>query len=132
MLKIYVAGSSKELDRCERVISLLREGGIEITHAWTLDVRAHGANVADDAILLPALRADMVKGVGRAEKVLVLVGGEPMRGALVELGGAFLTGVELHIAGDTSKEPWARALGQRFHATDDDAVRVLIESSRRW
>lgn len=122
---VYVAAASTEIDRAESVIARLRAGGITITHDWTTLVRACGANTGDDAILLPALRDDMLIGVRNADIVLVLAGNSST-GKHVELGGAFLCrGVSVHISGDCSKEPWLRALGEKFYASDDEAIAAL-------
>jgi hypothetical protein len=133
-LRVYVAGASSELDRAELVIRKLREVGVTITLDWTTNVREHGAGndggVPDD-VLLPVLRADMVEGVGRADLVLMLAGAKST-GKHVELGGAFLTGVEILVSGPVHNEPWLRALGQRFYESDDLAIAAITERLRRW
>ena len=134
-MRVYVACSSKEIERAERAIDRLRGNRVEVTHDWTVPMRAHGLvdAVLTDEVLLPELRADMVRGVGRAEKVLYLASAANFgQGRFVELGGAFLTGVEIYVAGDVTGEPWARALGNRFYATDEDALVALIDASHRW
>lgn len=134
-MQVYVACSSKEIERAERAIAALRALGIDITHDWTVPMRKHGpgndANL-DDRVLLPELRNDMVLGVAKAQWVLYLASAENFgQGRFVELGGAFLTGVRIMVAGDVSKEPWARALGTVTYATDDAAIAALGRAHTR-
>jgi hypothetical protein len=69
-MKIYLAASSKDIDRAERLIALLRAFNHEITFDWPAHIRANpgGANVGTDEqleeaaelCLRGALDADLV------------------------------------------------------------------------
>lgn len=128
-MKIYVACSSKEIDRAERVIAALRADGHVITHDWTVPMREHGPGNdghLDDSVLLPELRDDLILGVEPAAVVLYLASAVNFgQGRFVELGGAFMSHTRIVVAGDVSKEPWARALGLQFYVTDEDAIAAL-------
>lgn len=72
--RVYVAGPSAELDRCERVIARVREAGIKVTHDWTPAVRkwiAGGRPGYPEAKLLEHGAADL-SGIASADVVLLL------------------------------------------------------------
>ena len=50
-MKIYVAASSKELERAERIMAALRARGHEITFDWTVPIRERAARGEPDAKL---------------------------------------------------------------------------------
>lgn len=81
--RVYVAGPSAELQRCERVIATVRDLGIRVTHDWPAALAAgHG-----DLALAPACLA----GVAAADLVLVLApAGGTTIGAWAEMGAALV------------------------------------------
>jgi hypothetical protein len=91
MTRIYVAGPSRELERCERVIAAVRDRGHMITHDWAAVMRAVGTPDSDleDEMLRPYL-ADDLGGVHHAQSLLVLLPtrGHTSSGLFVELGYA--------------------------------------------
>lgn len=132
---IYVAGSSREIERAERVIAALRSHGLRISHDWTAVMRCHGpdAHLADE-VLLPCLRDDLEEGVFAAEHVLLLAPapGVPTMGMWVELGAAWAHAMRIVSAGDCTACPWIRALvpaEDRF-ATDDEAIAHVVQLVR--
>ncbi len=128
MTGVYVAGSSKEIDRAERVIYELRSRGVEITHDWTASMRKHGPEAElDEETLLRELRLDLVVGVQLAEHVLVLAPISMSTGVWVELGVAWGSRVKIHSAGDLAICPWLRLCADMQHATDDEAISWLGE-----
>lgn len=137
---VYVAASSAEIARAERVIATLRAAGCVITHAWPEVMRANPPDAEmTDAKLLPELRTDIDIGVGEAVHVLFLAPTTPSTGFYVELGAAYAFGMarqglglpanSLHIAGP-GPHAWCRALGDFFY-TDDDADIAGILGARR-
>lgn len=130
-MKVYVAGSSKEIERAERVIAALRERGIEITFDWPAQVRAVGsANEGPDEVLLPALLECLEAGVFGADIVLVLAPTKPSTGVWVELGTAWAHAMRIDTAGDLAIHPWLRALANVSHRSDDEAVGAIVELAR--
>ncbi len=88
-MKIYVAGSSKELDRVEGVIARLRSAGHMITHDWTKAVRAAPDDHAiTDEHARQCAEAD-VRGVYDADVVWLLIPEVKSEGAFFELGAAW-------------------------------------------
>jgi len=87
-VKVYVAGSSKEMERAERVMNALRAAGHEITADWVAKIREVGvANPADFTVRLAAAQADL-DGVNNADAFVFLhpAPGVQTTGAWVELG----------------------------------------------
>ncbi len=101
-MKLYIAGSSKDLDRCERAIAAVRALGHEVTFDWCAHVRSSpsGANVGSDAVLAEAARLCLA-GVMRAHLLWLLVPAvdKPSAGAWWEVGAADMAGVRI-IASD--------------------------------
>lgn len=131
---VYVAASSREIDRAEAVIAALRSRGVTISHDWTAVMRQHGpdASLADEA-LLPALLDDLERGVFRAGFVLLLALDptiERRDGMHVELGAAWAHMVHTIAAGDLSGTPWLRALVNERFDTDDAAIAHVVQLVR--
>ena len=92
-MKIYVAGSSAELDRASNAMAFVRGRGHEITHDWVADIqreRIEGGR--EDHELGPHeqmafARADL-QGVTAADLLWLLVPDTTSTGAWVELGWA--------------------------------------------
>ncbi len=132
-MSVYVAGSSSELERAERVIGALRDGGVEITHDWTRGVRdARERGIVDDASLSPgeayaAAREDH-DAVRRSDAFLLLAPTTPTRGAWVELGLALASvpGAVV-VSGAASGDSIFTRLADRIFHTDDAAVAWLTE-----
>lgn len=131
---IYVAASSAELDRAERVIATLRALGVTVSHDWCAVMRRHGPDAGlSDAVLLPELRADLTSGVFGAGVVLVLAPDPkiPRRdGMHVELGVAWAHWLRIVVAGDVASLPWLRALMDEHHAEDADAIAAIVQLVR--
>lgn len=93
-LRVYVIGSSAEIERAESVIARLRSERIEITYDWPANVRqVRAAGYASDAALSDAAARDAamrdVEGVDGADLVLLLAPAAPSFGAGFEFGVAF-------------------------------------------
>lgn len=85
-MKIYVIGSTHEIERTRAIMAALREAGHEITHDWTVNVERLGATPQDEDQALADARADAA-GIRAAEHVVFLVSPDrPQRGGHVEMG----------------------------------------------
>lgn len=138
-VKVYVAGSSAELERAQRAIDFIRSIGWEVVHDWVADVRRERLEGGrQDSDLSDEERRTFahkdLTSVGDAELVWLLVPNNPSTGAWVELGYALaLTRVLIHIApriiasGPAAAGNLFCSLLDRFD-TDEDA---MAELSRR-
>lgn len=88
-ITVYVAGSSRDLERAERVIAELRAiPGVEVPVDWPAQMRAHGPDEGLSAEERHGFALEDAAGVERA-RVLVLLRPTPetpSAGAWVELG----------------------------------------------
>jgi hypothetical protein len=85
----YVAGPSRELDRCEQVMARLRASGVRITHDWAASVRRiEGLGTALlDAEQEQEAIADL-GGVASADVLIVLTPRNGISSCWVEMGAA--------------------------------------------
>lgn len=130
-LAVYVAASSREIDRAEAVIAALRSRGVTISHDWCAVMRRLGpdAGLADE-VLLPELVADLERGVFGAGFMLLLAPTHPSTGMWVELGAAWSHCVHTIAAGDLSAHPWLRALVLEAFVTDEEAIARAVQLVR--
>lgn len=132
MLKVYVAGSSDELDRAEQVIARLRAAGITVTSTWAENIRKVGASNPRDASREQRGHWSHVclSEVDAAQVVLFLAPGRGHgRGGYYEVGYANAKGKHLLASGDTVQSIFL-ALGREFE-TDHEAIRYLVDLARR-
>lgn len=131
---VYVAAPSREIERAEAVIAALRSRGVAISHDWTVPMRQHGPDACvPDSVLLPALLADLERGVFGADFVLLLAPTHPTTptmGMWVELGAAWAHMVHTVSAGGLTACPWLRALVTERFDTDDQAIAHLVQLVR--
>lgn len=136
--RVYVAGPSAELERCEKVIARVREAGIAVTCDWTPLVRAWleaGSPERPDEALLAEGGADLA-GVAAADAVLLLTPATPGgagAGYWTEQGAALALRKPVIL----SMGPTPEATGQRgspvfavfchIARTDKAALRMLRE-----
>jgi nucleoside 2-deoxyribosyltransferase len=118
--KVYVAGSSAELERCEAAIARLERAGVHVTSTWPIVVRDAGAGNPRDASR-DRRRLLSVSDLGQvrdADLVWVLVPPLdcPTRGAWLEAGYAHGLGKLVVFSGDTLQSIFC-ATGTEF--TDD-------------
>jgi nucleoside 2-deoxyribosyltransferase len=131
-MRIYVAGSSRELGRAEGVIGALRAMGHDITHDWTIEVAFSRSRGQTDATYSEEFRRrtawEDVKGVLRADVVVVLIPSldRPSRGAWVELGIALDAAHKPFTicVGDYSQSIFC-ALADRRALKDEDVIAAL-------
>lgn len=130
-VRIYVSGPSRDLERCERAIALCRDLGAEITHDWTIDVRAHaGMSTPEDPDVQRALAQADIDGVRSADAVVFLDGEHASPGRWVEVGAAIGLGIPVIASVPAGCRPyiWHRLM-QR--ATDDhQACETAIARAR--
>jgi hypothetical protein len=137
-MRVYVAGASAELDRCERVIAALREGGCTVNFDWTAVMRDHVARGISDAQLddhEARRHAEVdIAAVEDADVVLFLAPEAATRGAWFELGWAigwtagrgerWLRSV--YVAGPASRQSIFTRCADALFLSDDDAVSTIV------
>lgn len=110
-LRVYIAGSSAELERAEAAMALARNAGLVVTYDWTTDIRrARESGHATDATLpaheqARAARADL-DGVGTCDVLWLLVPACPSVGAWFEAGNARGLGKRLAMSGVAPGRIW--------------------------
>ena len=129
MTRVYVAGSSREMERAESAMTLLRSHGVEVAYDWCAAMRRDGP---DSEMLRPALVAGLrtaLAAVRRSEVLWLLDPEQPTTGAWCELGyAAGLGTVEIIVSGPHSPPPWAHAVNpSRSFALDVLAGEYCIE-----
>jgi hypothetical protein len=119
-LKVYVACSSREIDRAERAMDEIRRRGGTITFDWTPDVRQWGPRAPNPNIGLRCAQDDL-GGVRDADVVLVLDSAEPSYGRTIEHGAALALGKLLVVSGPVHGRIWETLEHAR---TDNDALAI--------
>lgn len=135
MRSIYVAGSSRELDRVEGVMRALRDAAWTITHDWTADVRAAQALGLTDATLTRMererhARAD-TSAIDAADVFLLLIPTTSSIGVWFEFGYALARGIRTIAAGPGAKKSIFTELATVVYRTDDAAIEALCGRARR-
>lgn len=124
-MRVYVSGSSREMDRAKAAIAAPRAHGVDV-HDWTADF---DSPPRDRAQLLDVLRLDLIE-VRRCDLFLFLEPATPSIGAWVELG---YTGghKRLVVAGPSAPSEWPHALGvERAFALDVLAIEYVIAQAK--
>lgn len=104
-MRVYVAGSSDQLDRVEAAMDALAEKGHVVVHDWCAAVRQVGEANPPDASLYARLRwaRDDLAGVDSAQVLWVLMPSKEGFGAGVELGYAIAKGIPIVVSGTHSR-----------------------------
>jgi hypothetical protein len=124
MIRVYVAGSSLEMDRARRAVERLYEAGCLVTSTWINVIASVGsANPTD--VSHERRRSWSVVDLAEVTLADVLWFLVPpttvqTRGAWVELGHAYASGKQIVCSGDSTAQSIFTALGAEF-ATDDEA-----------
>ncbi len=114
MARIYLAGSSRELDRCETALAEIRAAGHAITEDWCAVMRSAGPDAECTIDVLHAAAIDDVRGVREADWFILLAPLEGSSfGAGFELGVAFAEGVASIWVGEP-KGPFAQLANHRY------------------
>lgn len=132
--RVYVGGSSAEIERAEQAIAELERAGVHVTSTWPIVIRdtAGGANPRDastadrahwSAVDLEQLRA--------ADLLWFLVPSTsaPTRGAWLEMGYALAHRKTIVLSGDTRQSIFC-ALGHEY-ATDAEALSLILRVTER-
>ncbi len=129
-MKVYVAGSSAEMEDVERFMNALRAEKIEITCDWPAAIRAAGdANPADDAIREKAANEDL-DGVESADIFWLMVPAQKgSAGAWVELGYAIARDMRIVISGEFRKCIFTSLADEMFD-THEAALAHIIEQDK--
>lgn len=131
-MKIYVAGSSNELERARRWIRELRATGWTITGDWPEVIAAVGDANPRDASEAERWRwsYDDLEAVNRADVVWLLAPAVGTgRGAYCEVGYALACGKHVISSGDTRQSIFLAQTKE--YATDEAAFGALREARER-
>lgn len=146
-MRVYVAGASREMDRCAAAMALVRELGGTITCDWVEAIRASGSP-ANEGKTDEERRADAtedLKGVSDADVLWLLAPEGTSAGAWTELGYALaLRSTTRHhesgrplrivVSGRASARSIFAALADEEIPSDIAAARriaLLVERGRR-
>lgn len=103
-MKIYVAGSSRDLPRARAMMDALRARGHEIAFDWVAHIDRSGGRSNRGLNIIERFDASTMclDGVRHAEVVALLIPADdaPGKGAWVELGYAIARGMTVHAIGD--------------------------------
>jgi hypothetical protein len=132
-MRVYVAGASAELERCERVIAALAQGGCTVTHDWTPSIREHIARGISEEQLddheARRLSGGDYDAIERAHFVLFLAPETVTRGAWSELGyaGCLMRRGELsvYVSGPRARQSIFTRQSSAIFLSDDDAVSAI-------
>lgn len=136
-MRIYLAGSSAELDRCRLWDQRLRTAGIEVVSTWIANVLAVGEANPRDATReqRAAWAREDLEQIGHADHLWVLWP-ERLSAALIEFG--FVLGSvpltwridgQISISGDTKRSIFC-ALGREY-PSDEAAFAALVSEAGR-
>lgn len=128
-MKVYVAGSSREMARARSAMERLRALDIEVTSTWIESIeRAGDANprqaLKDDR---RAWSRECLDGVAAADVLWLLAPalGAPTCGAWVELGYAVATDKTVIASGDVMASIFT-AVSLVEYSDDDDALAMIV------
>lgn len=123
--KVYVAGSSAELDRAERAIADLEARGVAVTSTWPRSVTNVGESNPAHASRSDRARwaITCLHEVREADLVWMLVPSRahPTRGAWLEAGYALARGKVVVFSGETAQSIFG-ALGYEFDHPDPEVA----------
>lgn len=133
--RIYVAGSSKDIDRCERAVARCRAEGFTITEDWVRTMRTSAPDHLLDAERLTACAIADLRGVATADVVWLLAppASKPSAGCWGEMDRAFTSKVPVVYSPPPDERPqfsiFTTQIGEhafgRICATDDEALETI-------
>jgi len=121
MAKVYVAGSSKDIQRVQKAIAMLEAGGHEITHDWTQTV---GRPPSEYEVIA----SDDLDGVYDAE-VLLLINHQDGFGSMTEFGMALAWGRPVIVVDREARVNIFFNLSDVFHYKSLDAA---VQAIGEW
>ena len=126
---VYVAGASRELERAEAFIASLRLRGHEVTHDWTVDVRASRvAGVVDEQLSdqdAQRYAETELDAVVQAQLLVLLAPEQSTSGAWVEYGVAIAAGLPILVVGPRARCSIFTRLASGLCATDADGLHAV-------
>jgi nucleoside 2-deoxyribosyltransferase len=134
--RVYVAGSSRELERAERVIAEAQRRGFIVTQDWPAAVRAAGAsNEGLTHEQRTSAARECMRGVHTADAVVLLVpaAGVETIGAWFELGYAVSRGLRVFASTPAGREESTVFLALHAVSTlssDQDALDAFEMTTR--
>lgn len=125
---VYVAASSKELERVKWAIRRLEDGGAVVTHDWASAIS--NTKIPANPITTEATRkkfaTEDLDGVLRANYVLLLLGNPLSPGAFFECGFAYSLGIPIVVAGANKYDSIFTSLAKRSFAHDTVAIKWIL------
>ena len=124
-MKIYVAGSSRELDRAEKMIASAVARGHTITFDWTIDMRAGPSDADLDAHEARRYANMDLDAIEIADGLIFLSPTTQTKGAWVELGYAYGRGKPVVVSRPGPRVSIFEEIG--ILCTDETALITLEE-----
>lgn len=124
--RIYVAGSSAEMERAHWAMNRVVDAGYTLTMDWVREIREAGST-NPSGWSRKQKRAAALKALGAVEKasvVWLLVPAKPSIGAWVELGYAFPAGKQVVASG--KHVSIFDCLADEHFDTDEEALEALV------
>ena len=130
-MKVYVAGSSRDLARIKANMARLRQAGIEITHDWVSLVENVGAANPHDASKAQrdAWALADLQGALDADLVWLCVGAEASWGAGFEIGFCLAYKRNVIASGPTKNSIFFVYTYE--YKTDDEAFEAILDAAQR-
>jgi nucleoside 2-deoxyribosyltransferase len=127
-VRVYVAGSSGQIERAKSAIAALRERGHIVTHDWPVLVERVGSANPPDASSADRTdwATDDLKGVHDADVFWLLMPSTDGFGAAVELGYALAHGRPVVVSGGTPSRSIFTELATWMFDRDDQALDELF------
>lgn len=137
-MKVYIAGSTAEIDRAKSWGARLQRFGIEVISTWTTVVGEHGCNPRDASLQQRRTWAlDDIDQIRQADLFWLLVPAldRPSRGAWFELGVAWTLIApgckQLIASGDTRQSIFCALAGREFDDDVDAFIEIVAQTSTR-
>lgn len=128
---VYIAGSSKELDRARKYMRAVRESdGLELALDWTVEIEANrSANVGLGFGTRRAAAGADLEAIKFADVVWLLVPKTRTSGAWVEMGFTLANRIALICSGKTTQSIFCSLADHEFQ-TDHRALTHLRQLGR--
>lgn len=128
--RIYIAGSSQEMDRAERMMRLvIHEPSLELASDWVALIRSAGSSNPDWTLRRRRYSAEFaLEAVAGSDALWLLVPSTPSTGCWVELGAACTA--RLTTFGSGPSVSLFDSLPSWQYETDEDAFDAIVEWAR--
>jgi hypothetical protein len=129
-LRVYIAASSKEVDRAEYWTTMLLTKNIQVTSTWLEDAKSIGCNRPDDSEETRMAAADdCLAGVDTADLVWVMMPITGSMGAFWEFGYATACQLATCISGANQYASVFSVLAKYKFETDKDAFEFITSTN---